>query len=313
MAAAEVAVFAEGVSRAARSADGPAREARLLELKNAVGTVPEAWWRRSSALCAAVAQAFGDLDDFAQADQYFSRMAASDRADAPMSALEQLSNIRVRHAAALAGEDPRKVREALRLLRETERVLGNLVAIGASSERYSLLGSLYKRRAILVRGRARRAALEEMQRAYARAFDLAGRDDSSVRAYALGNRLASDVILGWSGRGRRGGDELRKGLRTYAEIAEELRRKSTAFFELAATADYLLLSELAKGALSTAARRRVQEAFVQAGLRGVVPRHRASFRDQLGFYAAMSVTELRGARGRALKASLDELASAFAD
>jgi hypothetical protein len=311
VAAAELSVFAEGVSRAARSADGPAREARLLELKNVVGTVPEAWWRRSAGLCAAVAQAFGDLGDFAQADQYFSRMAAAGRADAPMSALEQLSNLRVRHATALAGEDRQKRREALRLLRETETVLGNLVAMGRSSERYSLLGSLYKRRAMLVEGPARRAALEAMRRAYARAFDIAGRDEPSARAYALGNRLAADVVLSWRAPGRRGRDDVRTGLRAHAEIAEALRRTSTAYFDLAATADGRLLSELAKGALPPPTRRRVQEAFVQAGLRGVAPRHRASFRDQLSFYTAM-VTELPARRGRALKAALDELASAFA-
>ena len=313
VAPAEVAVYAERVSRAARSVEGPAREGALVELKNVVGTVPEAWWRRSSSLCAAVGQAFGDLDDFAQADQYFSRMTASDRADAPMSALEQVSNLRVRHAATLAGKDPRKVREALRLLRQTETVLRNLVAIGATSERYSLLGSLYKRRAMLVRAPARRAALEEMRRAYARAFDIVRRDDPSGRAYALGNRLAAEVVLGWRGAGRRGRDDVRTGLRAYGDIAEELRRRSTAYFDLAATADWRLLSELARGALPAAASRRVREAFVHAGLRGVVPRHRASFRDQLGFYTAMSATELPRARGRDLKAALDELASAFAD
>ena len=136
--AAEVVAFCERMSRAARSADGPAREARLLELKNVVGTVPEAWWRRSSALCAAVAQAFGDLGDFGQADDYFSRMAACEHADAPMSALEQLWNLRVRHASEMAQKDPRKVSEALRLLRQAETALKNLEAVGESSERSSL-------------------------------------------------------------------------------------------------------------------------------------------------------------------------------
>ena len=149
-----------------------------------------------------------------------------------------------------------------------------------------------------------------MRRAYARAFDKAG-PNPSVRPYALGNLLAADVILSWRGPRGRGGRGLREALRAYEGIAEELRRKSTAYFDLAASADWLLLSELAKGALPAPARQRVQEAFVQAGLRGVVPRHRASFRDQLSFYAAMAVTEVRGPRGRALKAALDELAKAF--
>ena len=107
----EVIIRAEQIERAARMADARQCQDLFRELEALVGTVPEAWWR-SPALCAAVAAAYGELNHFEAAIRYYERVTTAERADAPVRALEQLANLRVRWASTLVGKDTSALGEA---------------------------------------------------------------------------------------------------------------------------------------------------------------------------------------------------------
>jgi CHAT domain/Tetratricopeptide Repeats-Sensor/Lecithin:cholesterol acyltransferase len=311
----EVVIQAEQIERAARMADARQCQDLFQELEALVGTVPEVWWR-SSALCAAVAAAYGELDHFEAAIRYYERVTTAERAGAPVRALEQLANLRVRWARTLAGKDARALSEALGELESAERLLRGLLAVGKTAERYNLLGSLQKRRAMLTEGEQRRRALEEMRRAYAAAFDIAGKTSPARGAYPLANRLAAEVVQSWqptgSNKGRsRAAAALDEGLTLLDAVATELSQSSTDFFDLSARADHTLLSALKSRTFDPLNCQDVVVAYVRAGLRGISPRHRASMRDQVAFFEAMAQSELIGPESEKLASELGLLGQAL--
>ena len=304
----EVVIRAEQIERAARIADARQCQELFRELEALVGTVPEVWWR-SPALCATVAAAYGELNHFEAAIRYYERVTTAERADAPVRALEQLANLRVRWANTLAGKDAGALGKALGELDSAERLLGGLLAIGETAERYNLLGSLQKRRAMLTAGAQRRRALEEMRRAYAAAFDIAGKTSPARGAYPLANRLAAEVVQSWqptgSNKGRtRAAAALDEGLTLLDAVATELSQSSTNFFDLSARADHKLLSALKSRKFDSLTRQDVDVTYVRAGLRGVSPRHRASMRDQMAFFEVMARSELAAPASEQLASEL---------
>jgi hypothetical protein len=158
----------------------------------------------------------------------------------------------------------------------------------------------------------RRRALVAMQAAYAQAVTVADKKPAA-QTYALGNRLAADVVLSWSSRRRAVGTAITDGLKTYKALADELVRTSTDYFDLSARADHLLLTALARRAMTAAERESVRRAYDDAGLRGVAPRHRLSLRDQLEFFASMAQKEFSPRDGARLAAGLDELRRQIGD
>jgi hypothetical protein len=314
-AATEMVYRAQRIARSAREADEEACAALRTELQEAIAMTPAGWWG-SPVLCAAVGEALGELGAFDEAVRYYERVTTAERADAPLRAIEQLASVKVRWAAALASLTPPETRKSARLLNEAERLLKPLLAVGETAERHALMGALQKRRAIVATGEARRRALSAMREAYAASFAIAGRDRPSAGAYALENRLAADVVAAWRPAGARAAKsraaaELDAALALMTDIAGELGRSSTAFFDLSAAANALMLSALAAGALDDARRERIEAAYRGAMRRGVSPRERRSMLDQIGFFAAMARTELEEPRRDALVAQLERLAEAL--
>jgi hypothetical protein len=311
----EVIVRAEQIARGAATADGGERDELLRQLEGLVAAVPEAWWR-SSVLCAAVAGAYGELRHFEPAIRYYEKVTAAEHADAPVSALEQLVNLRVRWARSLAAQKGQQTGQALDQLRAAEQMLESLLALGKTAERYGLLGSLQKRRAMLVATPSERErALEAMRQAYAAAYDIAAANHEEA-AHPLANRLAAEVVQSWkraaaAGDGAPPAAALEAGLALFGELAAELGQSSTDFFHLSARADHKLLTALRARRLDPAAMQDITAEYVQAGLRGVSPRHRASMRDQLAFFEAMARAELAAAEGQSLAAALARLGPAL--
>ncbi|MGH9173091.1 MAG: tetratricopeptide repeat-containing protein, partial [Vicinamibacterales bacterium] len=186
-----------------------------------------------------------------------------------------------------------------------------LLNIGHTAERFSLLGSLHKRRAMIASGAtARRRAIDAMARTYGEAFTIASANDATDDVYSLENRLAAEVVLGWLPGGAaaeraRIKKQLTAGLRTLRDLATQLQA-STTFFELSATANHLMLSALATGKVSDHARQQIVQAYTDAAARGVTPRHRRSMADQLRFFMRMAAP-LGGAQATALKRQLLQL------
>jgi hypothetical protein len=197
-------------------------------------------------------------------------------------------------------------------LDSAEQLLQGLLAVGKTAERYNLLGSLQKRRAMLSTAEARRRALEDMRRAYAAAFDIAAKAGPAQGAYPLANRLAAEVVQSWQSTGSdeeqsRAAVALDAGLSLLDALATALSQSSTDFFDLAVRPDHTLLSALRSRRFAGLNRQDVEVAYVRAGLRGISPRHRASMRDQMAFFEAMARSELVAPESELLASELAQL------
>jgi tetratricopeptide (TPR) repeat protein len=287
----ELSIWLQSQVQKARQQDAAAGAALLGGLTKREAQTPATWWQ-SADVCALAAQAFAEVGDFRRAIDYYKRVLTAERASAPILALEQLANCKVRWAGRLLEAEDRddKVdKEVSDLLDDAERILDHLIALGPTSERWALVGGLMKRRAISAAGnaKARRQALKDMSEAYRNAYALS-RANGPGNAYPLGNQIAADIVLSWRDNGspKRGG--ARAGvvalLKEFGAMADGLSSSKTDFFSLATGADRLLLEALMKQRLDDATRDDIRNRFSRALQRGATARQRDSVQTQFLFF-----------------------------
>src|SRR4051812_32120093 len=283
----ELSVWLERQAHAAR--ERGTSEELLTALERREAATPSSWWS-SASLCATAGDAFSEAGHFDKAIDYYERVLNAEKATAPLSALEQLANCRVRLARQLIRRDPPDSERTKALLKQAEDALRLLLEIGKTSERYALLGGVMKRRALLpgVKQPSRRAALSEMRNAYKAAYDLSverGHPD----AYPLANRLAADVVLSWHADDGGGtADELKASVSELRQLAGALAGTRTDTFTLSAAADAELLDVLVERSTDDEAWARVEGVFTGVLSRGATPRVRDSMRVQLRFLRQMA-------------------------
>jgi tetratricopeptide (TPR) repeat protein len=145
-------VRASDVGRRGSEAQAKSRATLLAELTalhdSQLGEDGRAGSWLSAVTYAALGEAAFELGDFGLAIEWYAASLRPDKALGPVKALEQLGNAQVRHAAQLArrGDPYQDVLDAS---------LANLEAalrLGKTTERYSLLGSHWKKRAVIASG-----------------------------------------------------------------------------------------------------------------------------------------------------------------
>jgi hypothetical protein len=287
----ELSIWLDSLAAQARQLE-VGEEALLAQLEKQEAQTPVPWWD-SADLCARAAQAFAELSRFDRAVYYYERVLRAERATAPIRALEQLVNCKVRWAGTLVRPDGPNEEKATPLLDDAERILRRLLDLGPTSERWSLLGGLMKRRAMAARDpKERRKALERMSDAYKQAYDLS-RQRGKADAYPLGNQIAADVVLSWRGNGTRkkAKSGVSASLKELETLASELSGSRTDVFSLSAAADRLLLNALLKRQLDEKSSEAIRERFSSALSRGVSARQRDSMRTQFWFFRRMMETD----------------------
>jgi triacylglycerol esterase/lipase EstA (alpha/beta hydrolase family) len=286
----ELCLWLERMTAGAREYSG-ADGTLQAQLEARVAQTPPAWWK-SASLCAIAGDAFAELGQFEQAVRYYEQMLHAEKATAPMRAVEQLASCRTRWAGALIRQSPPDTERAAGLLDQAEKALESLIAIGETSERYSLLGSVRKRRALMagIDAAARRKALREMKDAYWKAYDLS-RKNGRPDAYPLGNQIAVDVVLSWRSKDGTTADAVAASLTDLEQIATALAATHTDTFNLSAAAERLLLRALLQRNLNDKARDRIVEAYTAAMSRGATSKVRDSMRTQFAFFRQLMETE----------------------
>jgi hypothetical protein len=251
-----------------------------------------------------------------------------------MVAIEQLANLEARWAASLVGRapvSPQTARQAEDLFKDAEELLGNLIGIGETVERLSLLGSLHKRRAqwggpsrdAAARRAAAARSLDAMIDAYGRAYQLALKTHRDNAWYPLLNRIGGQVVSGWMAAARAPrrrasrrpspgeAPSLAEGLRQLEKFAATAWQEKTGFWELSLPADYRLLDALSTGPIRPEARRAIVRAFQDAARRVGSPRELASASEQVTFFATMARLVAGKKEGEAIATSLEELKQAL--
>jgi hypothetical protein len=293
----ELCLWFESKTASARGQGGA--DVRFLEqLEARLSAVPSHWWE-SATLCAAVGEAFAEVAQFARAVEYYERMLGSENATAPMKAVEQLASCRVRWAGALLLKDPPDTEQAGALLDQAETALRSLIALGETAERYSLLGSMLKRRALMpgVAGATRRNALRGMREAYKAAYDHS-RKTGAGDAYPLANQIGADVVLSWRSKAASNQDTVAAAIDELEQLAASLAATKTDTFNLSAAADRLLLRALLRQDLDEPTRTQIGKAYQRAMSRGSTSKVRDSIRTQFRFFRTLMKTELPKDIGR---------------
>jgi hypothetical protein len=300
----ELCVWLEALPKRARE-QGDAIAPLLAELEEIERMVP-AGWREAAPVCALAAAGFSALGQFDRAVAYYERVVAAERANAPVAALEQLASCRVRWAGALLrdGVAPEVAMEQLRL---AEQLIRHLIGIGKTSERWSILGSVMKRRALAERDPARRReSLQQMSDAYGMAYNLSTQDGSAGDPYPLGNQAAAEIVKHWSAGGSGNGEIIRVLLEQLEQAADARAGSRTDAFSLVARAERRLLHALLDDTLDPDAWQQIHEELARGLSRGATARDRSSVRTQIDFFRTMS-SGLPADRRASLVAALDEL------
>jgi len=154
-----------------------------------------------------VAEAFGaahaEIGGHDEAIRWYARAVSAENGGASLRAGEQWGNLRARR-----GEKMKDAAAGRREIAAAVKILLHLVAVQATSERESLLGSAFKRLAMLEQRCRRRAqarrAIEKMAVHYRNAENLARRNDADNLHYPAMNRMSAELILNsgqkdWSG------------------------------------------------------------------------------------------------------------------
>lgn len=240
----------------------------------------EARWGGIGAVAEAWALAWQNLDDRSAAIRWYERAVSAVDASASMKAEEQLLNLRAREAWAQVQAAPAAAVDQRGVLLTAVTALQDLAGRRPSAERLNLLGSAWKRLALLEREagaehhddelRALRASLA----AYLQADALAAVQGEGERAYPLANVWALSLCLpeGSAPFGEAERKALRAALKTKAATSPD-------FWSQVGQIETDLLQAVSDGQLA-ARRRSLQRAFLELHLQYRALRDWSSVADQ---------------------------------
>jgi hypothetical protein len=159
-----------------------------------------------------LASAWAALGDSERAIGYYRAALALEDAGFSLKALEQLANLEIRHGAkSFVAKDDKKREAGANYMDQGLKRLNQLVEIGPTVERLSLLGSYWKRLAQAHHARGNRkdikACLAEMRAAYWRAAEHAQQRSGEWDYYPLFNALEGEFLI--AARGERAGFDTR--------------------------------------------------------------------------------------------------------
>ncbi len=163
------------------------KDALHIELKMHLRNAPESWLAQGRT-AEAIAKVWWMLDDKEQALYWYEQAVSAADGSASFCAQEQQLNLTVR----LHHKDEQKLLQSVAALEK-------LLDLAQTSERYSLLGSAYKRLVILAdrknNSKTQQTHLQKMQQAYQKAASLPAQN----QYYPLCNDYLARLRLHWSG------------------------------------------------------------------------------------------------------------------
>ncbi|ATE61525.1 DUF7379 domain-containing protein [Thauera sinica] len=258
-------------------------------------------WLQLAEVCAAIGFAWGEARRWSEAMAWLHRALDADRGICPLRAAEQRANYIVRDAAqrclARGEADPLPAEERAALVAAVNAAIGsleNLLPVGTTEERLSLLGSACKRLALIeIESDRRSEALRRMAGYYERAFERRQRST----AYGFTNWATACLLAGLSQDAKERADWLSRCEQDATRLAEIVTRHNTAdpnFWDAASLGDIALVRLIAcyTGGLTTQAAEALTKAVLahyRAALqRGASPRERASVIENLDFALAFA-------------------------
>ncbi len=196
----EMTLYLKDLRQRASSAASEDMDFLRNELRRLLRQAPPEW-HGDSALLSTTALAWGELGDYEESIHYHRRALTTDQQDLSLKALEHYANMLVRLAGQRYEMRGRLEPEDERLLHEAIERLEQLARLAPTSERYALLGSAWKRRALTAgNSDERSAAIDQVSRWYHEAHQLYFDRHGEADPYPLLNWLLATIVRGWRGR-----------------------------------------------------------------------------------------------------------------
>jgi len=171
-------------------------------------------WFEDAALNEKFGEAFGEVDLFEDAVTHYETALAHNKNRASIRMTEQLANLRVRSAIELHNKGQQD-QALVNITKSIEQVKNLNKAFGESTERFSIIGSAYKRQAQISQEKARQNALQKMETYYQKAWNI-----GENNGYPLGNWLTTQGVLYWIGVYQRKSREWETNLAKLDELAK---------------------------------------------------------------------------------------------
>ncbi len=277
---------------------------RIASLEERIPDDRKAAWFQRGDVASAYGLVWGEVGVYAEAIDWLERAIKAEKADLSVRAIEQYANFQVRHAGEQwqqiqATEGSANTKQQLELIEQRrkdliERIDKAIVLIdflrqrGTTIERYNLLGSAYKRLALLHDdAKGRLEALSKMAEYYRSAYDLSEHSDP----YPFSNWSQAQALI-TRGRSKKQQLQLRDECRQMLEVVRKRAEIDPDFWNSVAQPDLEVVLLLAQtGLKETQIKERTQsiiEAYERARERGASPREIASVLENLDFIIAMS-------------------------
>lgn len=145
------------------------------QLEEHIDLAQELRFDEDGELCAEIAAKHRGLGAFDQAIDWYRRAIAAEPGDMPLRGIEQLANLIVRSQRVVASEGDKPSTTWLKQIDMCVALLESINHQAPSTERYNLIGSSYKRKAMaLADGNQRAIALRKSAQAYQAAISLSG-------------------------------------------------------------------------------------------------------------------------------------------
>lgn len=314
VAAAEARVDLHNLAGEVACADRDSRDAFGKRIAAIESRLPESL-RGDPALRARFASLHYDCGDFAAALRCYGEVDAAELAPRD---IERHANAAVRRAEQIddgpaAGKTAKAIAEAAALIESGIGLLEGLLHFRPSVERFAMMGSAQKRRALLCRNEAaRREALVRSAFAYASAAQLAGKREDSGAAYATINAWAAQIVLDWHGAKPAAGQPplppMDRGLPAI-EARAAVRARSEDFWERAQAGDCALLRLMAGRAPRKADIDAVAAAYAAAAALGARPREWNSVLSQVAILVRLAESARRKETAAALRDLRAQLAN----
>lgn len=283
------------------------------EVRAVHDTLPPAWLEQARIL-AALGRAWGELGEFAEAVDCYEKASIAESGETPLAAIEQLCNLRARNAVARYAQDggdaAQRLKEALGELEQAEKEANAVLTIGPTVERHIMLGSVHKRRALVLAQHLRNSpgsgkeskkhlkdALEEMRKAYDSADQLHRTNNrQAIYPYPLLYAAASRILLAMLAKqSHLDIDQLQGELQKAREAGQTRDRENPCYWDAIAGTEAELLETLAAGTRSqpdkpadTGWVESVAQKYRTAQERDGSPRERRSVQEHLDFLATIA-------------------------
>jgi tetratricopeptide (TPR) repeat protein len=151
-------------------------------------------WLEDSRLQEALGELFGEVYMFDKAIEYYQKALENQHCNASIKTIEQLANFRIRMAVKDLEPHPEHYEKSKKVIKKDLATLKTLTkTLKETPERLSLIGSAHKRLALISANQEPdvcEQALEDMDVAYCRAWEMGGRK----KLYPLTNHLTATLV-----------------------------------------------------------------------------------------------------------------------